>query len=858
MDIELVNTILRLCNEKQTCLFEVPFLCNYCLEQHLCSNPKYVLASIKNYMEIFKISRDKNRIEFFMPFEICRNNDDMCQHGDILCSNLHLCYDYFYTNVCRHSMNCPYPHRLTEKHHKTILGSLINLDLDILTKAFRVYCQSKKHLVGYNSLKTQPLNVNSTGIHNHTSSLSATVNNLRSVTNLQINGDSSWKTNNSRVLVTLKTLPKQQTSSSIPDQGVQICWNPQNDIQTHFIEVIFSNQVKSNGGPIQTHKIYQHLGVAQVFYQNSDIAERVNQHGPIKFQSFTFTPRRLQPIIDKRHVCFSNIPIDTNHILSYIDIVSMPYKAANFQYYENDKQTTIVEYNEDIDFSRISLNVRSHPECNGLMINCIQLYLPETLLVEYDKEFSEDDIIKMFNGKRVFHVKTYLYCSFVHFYSYDDLTQSINSTFDSRIRLTPIYINIYSDKHLKDYLQRRNMEFERNVAMTRPDSTLNQINKTELVSLIEDMKPSIKRQPSSPVLSPPPVDQKAELTFPVKEKPCSSTISKHESILSNTETESIAEGTNKDLSVNSDDETIDSEDDFHDILSDFDNEDLFLDEPIDDQGDMEYLRSAAKNLMTSLAEMEEASASTETDDTPRSLLYGDDYVVTIQSRRFTLAFLDYTQFRVEKQRNPDKFRLLTSLKKMTNKKRSEQIKGQDQASLSTSPIVTKTNKKKRNKRNKKKKNSSNHDKVTIDISSIAMDAFAKNFDRKKKHSAHADRSPRDGPDGMSFSTKRHFNNVKRKMFAFIDKKYQEPTNGMLLAPPSAHHRPPPSPMFVDQNKAPHQRAHFHTPMFVDQNKAPHQRAHFHTPALPRHQGQLQLHKQLPHLALATPQMHRRQ
>ncbi|CAF4969610.1 unnamed protein product, partial [Rotaria socialis] len=121
------------------------------------------------------------------------------------------------------------------------------------------------------------------------------------------------------------------------DQGVQICWNPQNDIQTHFIEVIFSNQVKSNGGPIQTHKIYQHLGVAQVFYQNSDIAERVNQHGPIKFQSFTFTPRRLQPIIDKRHVCFSNIPIDTNHILSYIDIVSMPYKAANFQYYENDK-----------------------------------------------------------------------------------------------------------------------------------------------------------------------------------------------------------------------------------------------------------------------------------------------------------------------------------------------------------------------------------------------------------------------------------------------------------------------------------------------------------------------------------------
>ena len=39
-------------------------------------------------------------------------------------------------------MNCPYPHILTEKFHENILGSLINLDLDALTKAFRVYCQS--------------------------------------------------------------------------------------------------------------------------------------------------------------------------------------------------------------------------------------------------------------------------------------------------------------------------------------------------------------------------------------------------------------------------------------------------------------------------------------------------------------------------------------------------------------------------------------------------------------------------------------------------------------------------------------------------------------------------------------------
>jgi hypothetical protein len=71
MDIEIVNTILRLCLEEQTCLFEVSFLFDYCLEQNLCTNSKYVLASIKNYMEIFKISRDQNRIEFFMP--VCIN-----------------------------------------------------------------------------------------------------------------------------------------------------------------------------------------------------------------------------------------------------------------------------------------------------------------------------------------------------------------------------------------------------------------------------------------------------------------------------------------------------------------------------------------------------------------------------------------------------------------------------------------------------------------------------------------------------------------------------------------------------------------------------------------------------------------
>jgi hypothetical protein len=128
---------------------------------------------------------------------------------------------------------------------------------------------------------------------------------------------------------------------------------------------------------------------------------------------------------------------------------------------------------------------------------------------------------------------------------------------------------------------------------------------------------------------------------------------------------------------------------------------------------MEFLRSAAKNLMSSLAEMEAASANMNTLDAPHSLLYGDDYVVTIKSRRFALAFLDYTQFRVEKQRNPDKFRLLAALKNNahTNQKKRTDDKQRDDT---PSPIPTidpdllasiepKVNKKKRNRRSKKKK-----------------------------------------------------------------------------------------------------------------------------------------------------------
>jgi len=78
------------------------------------------------------------------------------------------------------------------------------------------------------------------------------------------------------------------------------------------------------------------------------VVDRVIHHGPITFQSFTFTPRLLQRTIDLRHICFSNMPIETIRIPLYIDTISMPYKKTHFEYYQNDKQTIVVEYNEDI------------------------------------------------------------------------------------------------------------------------------------------------------------------------------------------------------------------------------------------------------------------------------------------------------------------------------------------------------------------------------------------------------------------------------------------------------------------------------------------------------------------------------
>ncbi len=71
------------------------------------------------------------------------------------------------------------------------------------------------------------------------------------------------------------------------------------------------------------------------------------------------------------------------------------------------------------DFTKISSNLRNHPEYNTLAIKCIQLYHPETLFVEYNQDYSEYDIKQLFKNKGVFHIKTYSSCAFVHFYSHE-------------------------------------------------------------------------------------------------------------------------------------------------------------------------------------------------------------------------------------------------------------------------------------------------------------------------------------------------------------------------------------------------------------------------------------------------------
>lgn len=52
--------------------------------------------------------------------------------------------------------------------------------------------------------------------------------------------------------------------------------------------------------------------------------------------------------MDRRHVCLTNLPDESNSIESYIDRICKPYEKLRFGFYENDSQMIIIEFNEDI------------------------------------------------------------------------------------------------------------------------------------------------------------------------------------------------------------------------------------------------------------------------------------------------------------------------------------------------------------------------------------------------------------------------------------------------------------------------------------------------------------------------------
>lgn len=112
-------------------------------------------------------------------------------------------------------------------------------------------------------------------------------------------------------------------------------------------------------------------------------------------------------------------------------------------------------------------------------------------------------------------------------------------------------------------------------------------------------------------------------------------------------------------------------------------------------------------------------------------------------------------------------------------------------------------------------------------------------------------SPQDSKAGMDSDTKRHFDKVKRKMFAFIGQQQRFESDGM-------HMPPSPTPMaFADQKKALIARPVPRTPL-VGHKHIGHQRSPMPPHQHIRHQrSPMPPHKQLPHLALATPQLQRR-
>ncbi|CAF0872720.1 unnamed protein product [Adineta steineri] len=125
-----------------------------------------------------------------------------------------------------------------------------------------------------------------------------------------------------------------------------------------------------------------------------------------------------------------------------------------------------------------------------------------------------------------------------------------------------------------------------------------------------------------------------------------------------------------------------------------------------------------------------------------------------------------------------------------------------------------------------------------------MAAGGISMNQRNNLSPFADQDPR---DGMSASTKRHFDHVKRKMLAFVDRQHRrkKTDRGMQYPPlPPFQHHPPPPPAFADKNRAPKQLGRHATPLLL----------HKQSPHFP---GHVTPQKQLMHHGFATPQAQHR-
>jgi hypothetical protein len=73
-----------------------------------------------------------------------------------------------------------------------------------------------------------------------------------------------------------------------------------------------------------------------------------------------------------------------------------------------------------------------------------------------------------------------------------DLMRSIRTSFDGPIKLTPIYIEIYSQGHLENYLQQRQLERQ-----SKPAPLTNGTKKNEVISPVDKLDVSPESVPSS-------------------------------------------------------------------------------------------------------------------------------------------------------------------------------------------------------------------------------------------------------------------------------------------------------------------------------------------------------------------------